>query len=385
MKLDSLLLLVALGPAPLPAQQTRATDVIQRLYRDADSRGPLPVLRSGKWGYIDPAGATVISSQFDEAGFFYEGRAAVRLNGVWGYVDTVGTMAIPFRFTLASRFSDGLAHVRWRDDPAGATETSAYVDATGQVVFKCEGGNADIRLTAARCGRSFSGGFVAEAVEVFRCVDAPGNPKEYPCKASLIDRWGYYDKSGKLAIAGPFHSGGSRFVEGLAAATRYGEKVAGFIDSSGSFVVAPRFEQARSFSDGLAAVRVGGRWGFIDHSGRTVVEPRFQSVQDFSQDRAVASLDGQRGYIDGTGQFAIAPGFDDAAPFSEGLAAVCCDGERTRYIGLTGRWAFEASFPRGLSNVGLFIEGIALVDLSGVGLAYLDRTGRVVARVRDRN
>jgi hypothetical protein len=385
MKIRWLPVLLLIGIAPSIAQQGGGNgDVIQRLHRDVDTKGPLPVLRAGRWGYIDRSGATTISPQFEEAAFFYDGRAAVRLNGLWGYVDAAGGLAIPPRFLSATRFSDGLAHVRWREASAETT-TSAYIDTTGHILVPCEAGDADVRLTAARCGRPFSGGFVAEAIEVFRCVDEPGNPKEYPCKAVLIDRWGYYDKSGRLAIAGPFRSGVSRFAEGLAAVEPYGEKAMGFIDASGSFVIGPRYERAAAFQEGLAAVRIGGLWGFVDRTGRFVVEPRFQSVSDFSQGFAAASLNGTWGYIDPTGQFAIVPRFQEAATFSEGLAAVCCDGGRTRYIDTAGRWAFRATFAPGLSGAGAFIEGIAVVEIAGVGPAYIDRTGRVVAAVRTRD
>jgi hypothetical protein len=368
-----------------PAQRREANgDAFQRLDREPDSRGPLAVLRNGKWGYIDRSGATAIAPQFDEAAFFFEDLAAVRLNELWGYVDRAGSLVIPFRYSAATRFSDGLAHVRWSGGEAGST-ASGYIDTTGQVRVPCEPGNADVRLTAARCGRRFSGGFVAEAIEVFRCVDEPGNPKEYPCKAILIDRWGFYDRTGRLAIPGPFHSGVNQFADGLAAVARYGEKATGFIDTSGTFVIAPRFEQARPFMEGLAAVRSGGLWGFIDRAGRAVVEPRLQSVSDFSDGLAAARLDGRWGYIDSAGRFVITPQFQEASNFSEGLAAVCCDGGASRYVDRTGRWAFETAFAGGISNAGMFIEGIALVHVAGVGAAYIDRYGQVVAALRARN
>jgi hypothetical protein len=369
---------------PALAYDGRASEVVIRLQRDTGTKGPVPVLRSGRWGYITPSGAVAIAPRFEDAGFFYEGRAAVRINGQWGYIDTDGRLAIPAQFSTATRFSDGLAHVRWRLDGSERT-VSGYIDPTGRVAFRCEAGNPDVQLTAARCGRPYSGGLVAEAVEVFRCVDEPGNPREYPCRATLIDRWGYYDKSGKLAIPGPFHSGGSRFAGGLAAAQRYGEKLIGFIGPSGEFAIAPQFDQARAFSEGLAAVRVGALWGFIDRGGRTVVLPRFQSVSDFSNGYAPARIDGAWGYIDRTGRLAIPPKFQEAAPFSEGLAAVCCDGDKTRYIDSAGRWAFETTLPRGVMNGGLFIDGVALVEMADIGSAYIERAGRVVAPVRSRH
>ena len=37
----------------------------------------------------------------------------------------------------------------------------------------------------------------------------------------------------------------------------------GFIDKTGHYVINPQFGLAHSFSDGLAAVRIGSKWGFI--------------------------------------------------------------------------------------------------------------------------
>jgi len=366
---------------PYAAQRN---DVRVRMVRDADTRGPLPVLRDGKWGYIDHSGAIAIAPQFEEVGFFYEGRAAVRQNGLWGYVDEIGSVVIQPTFSLATRFSSGLAYVR-RGAPGDTTSASVYINTSGQVVFECTGTRADVRLSSARCGRQFFEGFVAEAIEVFRCVDEAGRPidKEYPCKAVLIDSWGYYDKSGALTIRGPFHSGLSRFSGGLAAVHPYGQKLMGFINSAGTFVVPPKFERAEAFSDGLAAVKTGGLWGFIDVTGKQVVEPRFQSASSFSGGRAVVGLGGGLwGYIDKSGTTVIPPRFKDAGPFSEGLAAVCCDEGRARYIDTSGRWAFETPPLQGFTDAGRFVDGIALIETKGGGGAYIDRLGKVVAVVR---
>lgn len=180
------------------SRESITTPVIVRPQRDIDSRGPLPVLRSRKWGYIDHAGAVVIAPQFEEAGFFYEGRAAVRVGTLWGYVDATGKVVVPAQFGSAARFSDGLAHVRLPQTSA-ARARPVYIDSAGHVVISCDADSADMALTAARCGRPFDEGLVAEAIEVFRCVDDAGNPiaKDYPCRAILIDRWGF-DPRGRV-------------------------------------------------------------------------------------------------------------------------------------------------------------------------------------------
>ena len=232
---------------------------------------------------------------------------------------------------------------------------------------------------------------MAEVVETFRCVDEQGRrvQKEYPCtpdensksRLLLIDSWGYYDKTGKLAVPGPFHSGGSRFSEGLAAAQPYGTQKMGFIDKAGTFVIKPQFDRAEAFSEGLAPIRVGEKWGFVDRTGKFVVEPQFDSAGTFSDGYATIYLNRQAGYIDRNGQVVILPRFAEANPFSEGLAAVCCENQKTGYIDKSGAFVIKG-LPPGVTNAGPFSEGIALVEMEA-GLVYIDRTGKVIAIVKD--
>jgi hypothetical protein len=119
-----------------------------------------------------------------------------------------------------------------------------------------------------------------------------------------------------------------------------------------------------------------------------VIEPKFVSVRSFSEGLAAASIDEKRatyGYVDRAGRFVVPPRFEEAEPFSEGVAAVCCVGERTVYIDRNGRPAFDVTFPRGPFKAGRFLAGVALVEMDAVGGAYIDRSGRVIAVVRDGN
>lgn len=81
----------------------------------------------------------------------------------------------------------------------------------------------------------------------------------------------------------------------------------GFIDVHGQFVIPPSFTSAQEFSEGLAAVYVGGE----SHLERSTDGSPFISYER-----------GKWGYIDRTGAIAIPPQFGSAKPFSEGLALV---------------------------------------------------------------
>jgi hypothetical protein len=139
----------------------------------------------------------------------------------------------------------------------------------------------------------------------------------------------------------------------------------GYIDAKGRVVVKPRFgvpkpeAEIGSFSEGLAAVLIGGKTGFIDSKGKIVIQaafppwrtsaPRFLSgaaqveaanggarhvdrngktfdvppFLDFEEKLVpFKSASGSWGYANARGETIIPPLFDAALPFHEGKAVV---------------------------------------------------------------
>lgn len=96
----------------------------------------------------------------------------------------------------------------------------------------------------------------------------------------------------------------------------------GYVGTDGTPVTPRRFEIARAFSDGLAAVRLNGAWGFLAPDGSMAITPRFDAVGDFRRDRAEAVADGLAGVIDRSGRFTIEPRFARAIPFTRDIALV---------------------------------------------------------------
>jgi hypothetical protein len=95
----------------------------------------------------------------------------------------------------------------------------------------------------------------------------------------------YVTPAGRTAPALPVDNGADYFVEGLARTRKQGK--IGFVNSSLDEVVAPTWDFAYPFENGLAVVCqgcapqrvegsehsevVGGKWGYIDKRGRVVV------------------------------------------------------------------------------------------------------------------
>ena len=116
----------------------------------------------------------------------------------------------------------------------------------------------------------------------------------------------------------------------------------GYIDRTGKIVISPQFDDAWSFSGGLAEVKVAKKWGYIDRTGEIAIKPQFDEVSPFAEGLAKVKVAKEYGYIDRTGKMVISPQFDVAAySFSEGLAHVHTIKRGQGYIDKTGRhvWA----------------------------------------------
>ena len=99
-------------------------------------------------------------------------------------------------------------------------------------------------------------------------------------------------------------------------------QVFGYIDRSGNCVIRPQFDDAASFSEGLAAVEKDGKHGYVRLDGSIAVPCRFEEACPFRAGLAAVKIDGQWKFIDASGQVAIAGPYVDAASFSEGRALV---------------------------------------------------------------
>ena len=120
-----------------------------------------------KMGYIDINGNWVIEKIYDDAGEFSEGLAPVLKEGKWGYIDINGNTVIAHQYDTAFMFSDGVAEVSV-DDKYG------FIDKTGKAVVPLQYDYADSQF-------SYNGYISMGADGETICYDISGNkiwPKE---------------------------------------------------------------------------------------------------------------------------------------------------------------------------------------------------------------
>ena len=314
-----------------------------------------PVIKEGKWGYIDAEGELVVSPQYDHAmdyhnGYAYvtkgdknwilnskgeiafecaifdykpfsEGFAAGTMAGGWRFFDPKGEM-LPGKFANVRSFSEGLAGIQLKGESDRAN-LWGYIDAQGEIVIPA---------------RYYWAGDFSDGL-------APVCFSKYP-----PGEWGYIDKSGRVVIDGKFESAAS-FSEGLAK-VGVGKNNFGYIDKKGEYVIQPRpFMMANPFHDGLAAIRGGevrGQYykgfGFMDKAGKVVIAEEFGYALDFSGGLAPMRKsrnhdEGQWGYIDKSGEWVVQPQYDHAGTYRGKLAVVEQD-KQVGYIDRSGRLAW---------------------------------------------
>jgi WG containing repeat len=220
----------------------------------------------------------------------------------------------------------------------------------------------------------------------------------------------YVDRTGKLVIDKGLYRGWG-FSEGLAVAMRKGERLWGYINTSGEFAISPRFESSLSdyvwsFADGLARIKVKDKFGFIDHSGAFVIQPQLLNAIDFHDGMARVVTEGpcvylpdgpcadpefvggrrtgpaascKFTYIDKSGTMLTKERFDFARDFSEGLAPVRI-GELWGYIDKMGSIVITPRFEDAES----FHSGLSRIRMNGL-YGYADKSGNIVVKPRQKH
>jgi len=242
--------------------------------------------------------------------------------GFYSYVNRSGTLAFAPQFTYAGSFSNGLAPVTWGSRVA---RRFGYIDKSGKFLVEPQ-------FTYAE---PFSEGF------------------------AVVGKGGYaYELFGEITWTGMDY---------------------GFVNTKGKAIAGSGYSKARRFSDGLAPVK-GGGWGFIDGSGKMVIKGPFEDAWFFTEGLASVKVDGKYGYIDKSGAFIIKPAFGEAGPFSGGLAWFKKDdsyGAKHGFINRKGEVVIKPKF-----DYPAFFEGEKALVYGGVlGFPfYIDKTGEKVGK-----
>ena len=171
------------------------------------------------------------------------------------------------------------------------------------------------------------------------------------------------------------------FSEGFAAVQEEADWY--FIDKNGQIAFEGLFYEAHSFKNGMAAVQRGDNWGFINIHGQQVVDFKYKHPSDFVDGRAVVwdsndesiqiVIDEHGNELGRMETFDRGGGSRNNHIYSDGFLEVALEAGKHVFLGLDGKIAFDKKF----DHAHPFVEGMARVQVSDIWY-FIDTKGEIV-------
>ncbi len=268
-----------------------------------------------------------------------------KIGNYWGCMDTTCNFKLQPKFEFISEFSEKKALVL-------SNGKYAYID--DSCVFKTNFNYTDATLF------SESKAFVVDSSGALICLS---------------------DKFSKLFTLKNVQEV-DFFSEGLAAIKKNNKF--GFIDTTGSVIIEPKYDQVLSFSDGLCAVassKIKGdsllfSWSFIDKAGKVVLKGPFLEANGFEKGLAsVKFMNGNSCWIDKLGKNVFNVSYKECRSFSEEVAIF----RDTLFYGIINRNGTVLLKPTYIS-IGNFSDGLASIEFNEHQVGYIDTHGKIVIK-----
>lgn len=235
------------------------------------------------YGILSITGAWLVNPTYTGCRPFSEGLAAVEMDDKWGFVNSTGQVIIQFAYREAGDFHEGRAKVR-------SAGSFGYIDTDGDMAISEQFSEA--------------GDFASDMAFV-----------RQDSKYYIINKVG-------KKITTMDNMVGETYSEGYAV-VKTSDGVYSFYNTRRNRAFSKRFEGARKFSEGYAAVKIDGLWGFIDTNGSIFIEPQFVEAHEFNNGVApVKDESGKWGYVNTAGITSIHCEYDSAGAFYLGFACV---------------------------------------------------------------
>ena len=214
------------------------------------SSGLIPAMvgdyKTGKWGFINFKGETVIPFQYQAAFYFKNGYSIVKLNNKWGAINIKGEITISVEYDAPDNYFSSLFLF-------GKAGKYGFINAKNETVIPFKYDYA----------HGFNNGLAIVSIN-----------KTGPGRGRFS---GFVDSTGKEVIQ-LVYDGLEEFHDGLARANKNGKY--GFIDIKGKEVIPFIYKESdRNFTDGYVTVQNEiGMWGVIDKSNKTIIPFKYEQI-----------------------------------------------------------------------------------------------------------
>ena len=273
--------------------QIRYTFSLKGRYEDAGvyivSSQRAPVKTDGLWGYAGLDGDLKIRAQYLETGIFTECAPVVDENGEAYFIDSSGNKKITADYFKT--FDPGFGKItRFKGMESGfilATDGQVWNYYDAETYEEKFGGYKDATLITNGVGAvsdgsrwaliSAEGNLITDYVYDEVLADGKG----FVCRTEgiIVCRNGEYtlvDRSGKTLSRTVYEDARAFYDSTYAAVKKAGRWI--FINEKGEELDLGDYQEAESFSDGLAAVKNRNLWGYINLDGEQAIDYQFKEA-----------------------------------------------------------------------------------------------------------
>lgn len=239
----------------------------------------------------------------------------------WGFIDAKGNMAISAMYDDVNSFSCGYAYAR-------VGSNVFFIDKNGK--------NAATPDLSDGCDPYFYNNAL--------CYKVNGN-------------WGMLDNNFKTIIQPAYSFLGYMGANGLVAYSMSGDNHYGFLNKKGEVAISAIYDDAQRFSDGIAVVRVGDKWGAIDAKGQFAINAMYDRLESAGEGRVIFLQNEKFGLLDTKGNIVVNAMYDNIEACADNGLFPVRQGEKMGYINKSGDMKIAAMFMDGSA----FYEGYAWV------------------------
>ena len=220
--------------------------------------------KKGKYGFIDFDKNVLIPAEYEDAGFYNDGRGSVKRGDKWGVVDNNNTTVVDFQYRRI-----------WAEDEIQRLYvTYYYVEENGKK------GVVDIHNGKVLIPPIYDEFIFSRSNSDFIGIKKDG-------------KMGYLDLNGHVVFSAIYEEI-SIYRNRRIAKFRENNKW-GFVVPGDQIIVPAQYNEVGAFDQGLAPVKQDEKWGFIDETGHVIVPFLYDTIrQDYgpNQHGEVAMVEG---------------------------------------------------------------------------------------------
>lgn len=264
---------------------------------------------------------------YENVTVFSEGYCAVSKSDNWGFVNETGNLVIKQKFAEVGAFAGQRAAVK--DDEGNYY----YIDIKGNKKsvlpdnIKCSALGLIINNTISICNDGKYGFYDSSYDYLFGSYDYASTLNYGIAAIKEGENWYLTDSTGTKINSESYQD---IIVDEKEIAFRneraFVNNGSGYImvDAKGNKIGEYIYEDAKMFlSDSCAAVKIDGKWGFVNKDGKLLIDPQYDDARSFSNGFAAVCQGEEWGYINENGDIAIEIQYEGGMDFnSSGCAFI---------------------------------------------------------------